>query len=402
MDARNKKQDILVKFICLLCSFGLWIYISNVENPTITKTIKDVEVSILNEDVLANSKLVMMPNQTFKVNVVIQGASSNVYAVKSEDFKLSVDLSSYALKKGDNTILVNVEKSPSNVNIKQTENLKVTVVLDDFVEKSIPIKTDVNVASKKGTYPSTPIVDPVNATISGPAQYVEKVESVVASGEAKDVENDVVLTSKLVAVDKNNRPIKEVTINPVTANVVVPIKKGKTVPVSIKTKGSLNSNLLMKSMEPSPESVEITGDESVLRNITSIDTEVIDLSLITTSKDIMAKVKLPQGISLVNNTSGTVTIKFNIEGISQKTLNVPITINGVGDGLTASLDKESVSITIQGPSNILDGITELNGYIDASNLGEGTSEVAPNIKLQDGVTMVSTSPNKLKLTITKK
>lgn len=402
MDARNKKQDILVKFVCLLCSFGLWIYISNVENPTITKTIKDVEVSILNEDVLANSKLVMMPNQTFKVNVAIQGASSNVYAVKSEDFKLSVDLSSYALKKGDNTILVNVEKSPSNVNIKQTETLKVTVVLDDLAEKSIPIKADINVASKKGTYPSTPIVDPVNATISGPAQYVDKVESVVASGEAKDVENDVVLTLKLVAVDKSNRAIKEVTINPVTANVVVPIKKGKTVPVSIKTKGSLNSNLLMKSMEPSPGNVEITGDESALRNITSIDTEVIDLSLITTSKDIMAKLKLPQGISLVNNTSGTVTIKFNIEGISQKTLNVPITINGVGDVLTASLDKESVSITIQGPSNILDEITELKGYIDASNLGEGTSEVAPNIKLQDGVTMVSISPSKLKLTITKK
>ena len=83
-------------------------------------------------------------------------------------------------------------------------------------------------------------------------------------------------------------------------------------------------------------------------------------------------------------------------------MNVPITINGVGDGLTATLDKESVSITIQGPSNILDGITELKGYIDASNLGEGTSEVAPNIKLQDGVTMVNTSPSKLKLTITKK
>lgn len=402
MGARNKKQDVLVKLICLLLSFGLWIYISNVENPTITRTIRDVEVTILNEDVLANSKLIMLPNQTFKVNLAIQGTSSDVYAVKPEDFQLSVDLSSYALKKGDNIIPINIEKAPSSVNIKQTETLKVTVTLDDLAEKSIPIKTDVNVSSKKGTYPSTPVVDPVNANISGPAQYVDEVDSVVASGEAKNVENDVVLTLNLVAMDKNERVIKEVTIDPVTANVSIPIKKGKTVPVSIKTKGSLNSNLLMKSMEASPTNVEITGEEAALKNITSVDTEAIDLSLITTSKDIMANLKLPEGISLASNTNEAVTIKFSIEGISQKTINVPVTVNGVGDGLSASLDKESVSITIQGPSNILDGISELTGEIDASNLGEGTSEVAPNIKLKDGVTMVSLSPDKLKLTIEKK
>ncbi len=401
MDNKNKKQDFLVKIVCLICSFGLWLYVTNVENPNITSTINGVTVQLLNEDVLQNSKLTLSPGQEFKVNVTVQGNSSEVYSLKSDDFKLAVDLSSYALKKGENHIPVDVQQSPSNVNIKRPENLKITIDIDDLVEKSVPVTADINITAKKGSYPAEPVVSPANAVVSGPSQLVDKVEAVIAAGEAKDVENDVALTLPLKAADKNNRAVEYVKINPNTANVVVPVKKGKTVSVNIKTKGKLNSNLLMKSLEANPDKVEITGDEATIRNIQSIDTEAVDLSLITTSKDIVAKLQLPNGVNLVNNNKGTVNLKFVVEGISQKTLNVKVTLKGLKDGLKATLEKDTLSVTIQGPTNILDEIKELTTEIDISNLGEGTQEVAPNIVLKEGATLVSVNPAKVKITITK-
>ena len=46
----RKEQTIIVKIICLLLSFGLWLYVSNVENPVRTHEIKDIPVEILNEE----------------------------------------------------------------------------------------------------------------------------------------------------------------------------------------------------------------------------------------------------------------------------------------------------------------------------------------------------------------
>lgn len=39
-----KEKNLLVKFVCLFMAFGLWIYVSNVENPIKQYTITNVPV----------------------------------------------------------------------------------------------------------------------------------------------------------------------------------------------------------------------------------------------------------------------------------------------------------------------------------------------------------------------
>lgn len=41
---KTKDSTLIVKLICLLLSFGLWLYISNVENPVRTYEIKNIPV----------------------------------------------------------------------------------------------------------------------------------------------------------------------------------------------------------------------------------------------------------------------------------------------------------------------------------------------------------------------
>lgn len=95
----KRKEKIITIMVCVLLSFALWVYISNVENVNRSLELKNVSVTLENESALSESKLVLLPDQTFEVNLRIEGPSKEVYSISKEDFNLKVDLSAYSIKK---------------------------------------------------------------------------------------------------------------------------------------------------------------------------------------------------------------------------------------------------------------------------------------------------------------
>lgn len=55
-----KDLMLIVKFICLLLLFGLWLYILNVENLVRIYEIKNIFVELINEDYLIGLKFVIV------------------------------------------------------------------------------------------------------------------------------------------------------------------------------------------------------------------------------------------------------------------------------------------------------------------------------------------------------
>jgi YbbR domain-containing protein len=96
---KSENGTLIVKIICLLLSFGLWLYISNVENPLRTYELKNIPVELINQDSLTNSKFAIINKQQFTVDLKLEGSSSEVVNAKKEDFKIVADMSTYALKK---------------------------------------------------------------------------------------------------------------------------------------------------------------------------------------------------------------------------------------------------------------------------------------------------------------
>ena len=95
---KSENRTLIVKIICVLLSFGLWLYVSNVENPLRTYELKNIPVELINEDSLTNSKFAIANKQQFTVDLKLEGPSSEVVKVKKEDFKIIADMSTYALK----------------------------------------------------------------------------------------------------------------------------------------------------------------------------------------------------------------------------------------------------------------------------------------------------------------
>ena len=122
MDKKDKKERIIVPLICLFMSIGLWFYVSNVENTIRQYSLTKVPVEILNIETLKDSKLTLSPNQEFYTDLKLEGRNE-IYKIKKEDFKITVDISEYALKKGGNKMAVNIIESPADISIKNSNNL---------------------------------------------------------------------------------------------------------------------------------------------------------------------------------------------------------------------------------------------------------------------------------------
>ncbi|GIM29944.1 hypothetical protein CPJCM30710_26100 [Clostridium polyendosporum] len=404
MDSKAKNKEIIVRVVCLILSFGLWLYMSNVQNPTREYKLDRVPVEILNVDNIKEQKLAVSPHQEFYVTLNLEGPANEIYKITPEQFKITADLSAYALKKGENSIPVNIVNYPKSINIKNTNFLRVKIILDDYVEKSIPIKSEIRITAKQGTHTEFPQIKPTNALISGAGEYVNSVKTLVVSGDIKNAESDVSMSLPIKALGENNKEIEGVNIDPNNAEALIIVKKGKFVPVNVSTIGKLPEGLVLRELSSSTEKVEIVGDDAVLDKISEVYTEPIDLSMITESKEIISKIMLPQNVQLSNETQ-QVTVNIIISTLVTRQYQIPITTKGLADGFQSSVNPQNIVVVLKGiEENIADfKIEDIKAEVDLTNFKEGEN-ILPVVLTNSNnkVQVVSEKSDKIKVIISKK
>lgn len=404
---KAKNKEIGVRIICVVAAFILWIYITDIQNPSRKQSVT-LNVQLTNTDSLAKENFALLPPDKYTVTITLQGPSSDIISAKASQFSAVADLSGYALHKGENKIPVQVEPLIQNSSVNIVEPFAyVKVYLDDLLEKNIPVRTsDIKLRTKSGYMAFDPVMKPSTVSISGAAQFVNSVSYVKPKyTEEKDVDKNLEQNLSLEAFDNADRVVSDVKINPENVDMIVPVKKIKTVSVNIKTKGALNNTLSLKNTTLVSDKIDIAGDDKVLSSINSLDTEPIDLGAINTSKSVDVKLIVPDNITLVNS-KGTVSVKYDVENIISKNYSVDIKFNNLATDRNMTADKTKITLIILGPESKVSGINpadDLKCTVDLSNLSEGEAHLVPvTVKIPDGLNIVSATPQNVNVTITKK
>lgn len=405
MDGKNdKKKEIIVRIVCVILSFGLWLYVMIMQNPIKELKLTNVPVEILNSDVLKDSKLVLSPNQEFYVNLSLQGPVSEIYKVTKEQFKITADLGAYALKKGDNKIRVDIKQSPSTISIKNNSYLTIDVRLDEYVEKTIPIRGDISITTKQGFYAEAPKLTPNNAIISGPEEYVNRVKELIVSEEIKNSGENIRISLPIKPIDENNKVVNYINVSPANSEVSIVVNKSKNIPVNIAYSGNLPDSFVLKSITSTPQNIEVLGDEATLENLKQIWTEVIDLSKIKENKEVVVKLLLPDKVRTVDN-STTVNVSIEITKLVTRELEIPIVFKGLSDGLEATSDTEKVKVILNGNEEDINSIKaeDITSEIDLTGANEGEGQYSVQVNYPSNkVKLTSILPDKIKVKITKK
>lgn len=386
MDKGTKK--IIIQLFCVVLSFILWLYISNIENPIRNHNIKGVPVEIENSDTLKESKLVLSLEQNLEVDIRVEGPSNEVYSVDKNDFKLKVDLSEYVLKKGENTIPIRVDNYPEGINIKNNNNLTVKVKVEELSQKEVNVISKVETTFKAGFSQKSINIKPEKVMVSGPLSVLQNVESATIIGKIENIFEDTNETFEIVCIDKVGDIVEGLELEKEQGVIEVKVSKGKEVEIIPTYTGKLREGLIMEGAELSLSKVIINGEIGVIDDIHSLKTEDINLSNINSSQDIEVKINVPDGVNIVSG-SEKVTIKIKIRdngSITKDFYNLNINYIGMNKEVYKYELPSTVNLTLSGIAEELVSIDIENIKIEAnlSELTEGEHIVIWKAKLLSG------------------
>ena len=136
----NKKINILAFIGCLLLSFIVWIYVTNVKINDNTKTFS-IKMDIKGESSLLDKKFLSVfgASETW-VKVTVQGSNAELQKYSEKDFKVYIDVSNIE-KPGITPLNVVVETPGTSVAVISTDPVQTTVFVDEKVSNvKIPLK----------------------------------------------------------------------------------------------------------------------------------------------------------------------------------------------------------------------------------------------------------------------
>lgn len=407
---KNQNKTLIPKIICLLLSFGLWIYISNVENPVRSVEIKNIPVELVNLDSLEHSNFALSGNQKYTVDLKIEGTSTDVIKVKPEDFKIIADISTYALKTGENIVPVQIISYPENVTIKNNGFLGIKVELEDLVSRDIAIQSRVKLKYNDNIYEISKKITPSSVTVQGAKSIVEKISSAVIDGEENGISTDFEKNYDIKFLDSKGEEVKNIYSKIDKAKLSVVVSNGKSVPINLKTTETPKAGLELMGYELSSNYVNIIGSSDSLANIKSVDTETVDISNLNDTSELDVKLILPEGVKVTSGQEYVkvkviLKVKENINENNNKTLNIKVNFNNLKDNLILESSSEKVSVTISGTQSELEKINEssLTAVVDLSAVtDEGTYYYDPEVSFNSPTSTTIDNIGKVEIVIKKK
>lgn len=400
MDQKEKSR-VIVPIICLLLSIGLWVYVTNVENKIRTTEITRIPVELVNIDSLTSSKLALTPNQDFYVNLKIEGNTNDINKIKKSDFKLQVDLNEYAWKIGENKVPVKIVDYPITVSIKNNNAISISIKIENMVEKTMEVTSNINLIPKEGYFASEPIITPEEVKITGAESLVNKVSKLLISDTKEEVHEDIIENYDIIPVDDSNNEVIGVDLSEKVAMVEIKISKGKSVKVKVETINQLPSEIRLKSIESNKQYVEILGPKEILDTIDELKTEPIDLSAINDNKTVNLKINIPDGVNI--SYGNEVIVNINVIKKITKDFTIKYTITGENEGIKVTTSSETINVKIKAFEDEIEKITSDNikANLNISNLKtEGTFEETPTVTLEglgDNITIESVDKVKLEV-----
>ncbi|MCR4601736.1 MAG: hypothetical protein K5767_08455 [Clostridia bacterium] len=380
----DKKRYLMVT-LSIIIAFGLWLYVINAENPTITRTYSEVELDYMNQDSLNDSGLVATGIEEQYVRVVLEGKHKDLIKIDSDDIVAYVNMSS--LSEGDNYVDISVKVPYSTELISVSPSrLKIHVERTDSAAEQVVVNFDGKAAS--GYEPHCVAQSAESVTVSGAKsqiQAVDHVSAVVSTSSLTDTAQDFEV--KLKPVDSNGEIVPDIMLSTDTVTVTAQLYAKKTVDLKVETTGQVAEGYEVKSVV-TPPTVVIAGPADIISGIKEVNAESVDISGLKKTSEIDIKVKLPEGVVLSDNVKeliATVSIKETENHEESKTFEYSssdIVFENVPDGLSAEISGK-VSLKVTGNEAGLNeiGSGDFTLTADCSGLSEGTSGVTLKVTL---------------------
>lgn len=402
---KRKVDDLFVKILCLVGAIALWVIIINTTNLPKRMSFNNVPVQVQNGETLKARGLILVPDQELTVRTPLEGPANDLYSINADSVSVTLDVSQRTLKAGKQEVQVTFVQTPAGVNLIGS-NPTVEIELDEYVKKPVEIKKNLlEYSAAEGYYVPEPTFDSNYVTVSGPKTSVELVAAVKPTSVKKDINlmsRDVL---KLEPLDADNNVVPNVTLSESYVEVTYIPQPVKEVPVTA-VRAGVNPAINLTLISAEPSTVRITGRVNILKNITELETESLNMEEIEPGETTHSKsLVLPDDILVLdannNVEDGIVDVVTVAEPIMTKVVTKNVTL--VGQPLVGRISELPlpVAVTISGTKTKLD---ELNDNLilmtaDVEGLDLGSHQVPVKVDVPQEYTFIKTVPDTIEVVV---
>ncbi|NJN82196.1 MAG: hypothetical protein HC802_07905 [Caldilineaceae bacterium] len=386
--------------LALLLGLVVWLVAINQENPLVSTSFPEpipIAVRGLDESL---APLQDLSDET--VRVVVKAPRNSWDNLKVDDFNAYIDLS--GLAEGIHDVDVRVDVVDPTVDIQDVQRPQLRVQLDRTVDKLVPVRAEIMDNTAFGYDWQTPIVEPISVTVRGPSTQVDQVVSVRSEVYLRNAKSQIERTLAMAPQNSQGQLVARVTTNPGQVRVVVPVEQWpgrKEVAVRVNLEGQPASGYRLSTVRVNPSTVVLLGNADLLAQLPGfVETTPITLTDATTELQRRVELVLPEEVTVLEGDTVLVTASIAaIEGgttVKQK----PV-IQGLNNGLNASVDLETVDVILSGPLTLLEslGPDDIFVILDLNGLLPGNHIVTPRVVVPDGIRSEGVLPETIEVVV---
>ncbi len=414
-------NNILLKGVSVAVAVVVWLLVVNVDDPIITSNIAGVAVQVQNEAYIeSGGKMSLIKEGENIISVEVKGKRSIVDKLTPEDLVATADLKQIVNMNTD-PIMVPIAVTCSRLKSADlTPNPRnLSVDIDDIMtQEYIVTVTSGESQPGKGYEIGTLSANPDKVSITGPQSLVRKIDKVVASVDASNLQENTTKQVGLEIIDKNQEKISESQMNYLKYDTSVPkvyVSVGLWAiqnDVSIKGGyvGKASDGYKVDKITFTPENISVAGSQEALEALTAegkvirVPDETIDVTGKNSDFEVKVNIEklLPDNIKLTKDTSDTVIASVSIlpqDSKEYSVLTTNITGQNVAEGLQLVYETEKVQIRIRENGAQLDQLKEsdIKVSVDLSGRTEGTYLVPVKVSLPPGYDLVEQQNTTVKL-----
>ena len=360
-EKRDRLIRNLVKVLCVIIAFGLWIYVMMVESPSYEETFYNVMVDLTNTDSLKQNNLAVYSGYGNLVDVTLSGKKSVLSQLTAANLVVTADISSVAGESGRYNVKVNVDV-PSGCKLVGTSSETVSVYLDQSSEKVMDItERRINTNLPEGSAVGTIELPVDKVTVTGPSILLARVTKAVLDIDMAGITKTTTYTAKITLYDESDTKVENPYLDyyPKEVSFTIPVSKTVSVDLGVYFKyGFLNEENTEVTIVPA--SVSVTGDADLINRGGLVDLiEIDEKTDFNGSKcNMMVALKSVDGVTLSTGFAEVTAVM----GDSIRTRKVTISgdnisVKGLNEGVHYEFDKVSTEVTLIGTMEALSAVS---------------------------------------------
>lgn len=291
-----KDNKLAVKIICVVLSIILWIYVSYQENPTMSRTVRNIPLAIAGEQALKENGFSVYSISEKSVDVKVTAKRLSLRKLNNRTLSAVINVSSIK-KSGTYVIPATISSSISSTASFYVKGNDITVVIEPIESATYPLTPNITKNTDSDVIIRSAELSNKTVKISAPKSIMNAISEITTEEIIPEDKNTTKAEKiKLVALGKDGTVIEGVTFSPETVDVTYTFYDVKKVPVVIKTTNDEEHVL------PDAYRIKIYGYGEDFDKVNKVYTDPVSSSKIDGDEEFSVKLNLPNNIMTVSET----------------------------------------------------------------------------------------------------